>query len=309
MQKPHRAATFVGLAALTLSSVPVLAETNDSNPPAKGDKPKVDLSHFEIDDENPEGNLPTAEEANLAALKFGAMVIELGARIDAARGRGDWEQAVKYDRAWVRLAPQRASAYSALCRDAEQLGKRDDAIQACANAIQKEGVVVDDFARFVRLAINRPGGIDPVERQDAHNAIEHLQQDGASRSIGYQLQCELALKQKDDAALEQCSSGLAKLAPDDPKAITYAWSLAIRKRDFARARTLLEQAKNNEQMKAAVAQMETSTRELEAAPVESESALSSASKHSMVQWLVGLLVALAGVLYVARRIARGGSSA
>jgi tetratricopeptide (TPR) repeat protein len=308
MQNHHLAATFVGLAALTLSSAPVLAEANNAAAQAKGDKPKVDLSHFEIDDENPEGNLPTAEEANLVALKFGAMVIELGARIDAARGRGDWAQAVKYDRAWVKLAPQRANAYSALCRDAEQLGKRDDAIQACANAIQKEGVVVDDFVRFVRLATHRPGGIDPVELEDARNAIEHLQQDDASRSIGYQLQCALALKQKDDVALEQCSTGLAKLAPDDPKSITYAWSLAIRKHDLARARELVEQAQKNQQMQGAVAQMETSTRELEAAPVESESALSS-TKQPIVQWLIGLLAALVGAVYIARRIARAGSSA
>jgi tetratricopeptide (TPR) repeat protein len=296
----HLTGTFAGLAVLMLSAAHAHAESKDHEAKAPAGKPTVDFSHFVIDDDNPEGNLPTAEEANIAALKFGGMVMEFGARIDAARKRGD--------RALIQLNPQRANAYGGLCRDLEAAGQRDEALQACANAIQKDGVVVDDFVRFVRLVINRPGGTDPVELQDAQNSIQHLLQDDVSRSIGYQLQCELALKQKDDAALESCSAGLAKLAPDDPKAITYAWSLAIRKRDFERARTLVEQAKKNEQMKDAVAQMETSTRELEAAPVES-GALDGSTKQPMVQWLIGLLVALAGALYIARRITRAGSSA
>lgn len=306
-------AALVGLTAILLPSGSLHAEGGKAPPSSETTKaapakPPLDKSHFEVDDSNPEKNLPTAEEAARSPLDFANMLNDLGMRVDAARARGDFAQAAKYDRAYLRLAPQRAGAYGALCRDYEALGQRDDAVQACANALQKEGVTVDDFVRFVRLVANRQGGVDPTELDDAHNAIDHLKSEPASRLIGNQVQCELSLKQDDEAALSECAGALRELAPNDPKSITYGWTLAIKRRDFARAEELLSQAKQNPQMAQAVAQMEASTDDFKQQHRETSLSLRALLQSPILRWMLGLSALLAAGLLFARRLTRAGSS-
>lgn len=304
---------LVGLTAILVPSGSLYAE--DSKVPAAREPaqaapakpPPLEESLFKLNPENPEAHLPTAAEAARAPLWFANMLNDMGMEIDAARERGDFAQAAKYGRALVKVSPHRAIGYSGLCRDYEALGQRDDAVQACALAVQKEGVRVEDFVRFVRLVANRPGGVDPTELDDAHNAIGHLKSDPASRLLGNQVQCELSIKQKDDAALEQCSTALLELAPDEPKSITYAWTWAIKKRDFARAQELVERARANPQMAQAMTQMETSTRQYQEQNGESSS-LRAMFASPVVRWLLAISVVLALVFMFARRSPRTGSS-
>lgn len=325
MKNHPLSAALLGLTAVLLPSGPLQAEsgksTNDTKAAASGAataaraagesapaRPPLDMSKFEVDDKNPEANLPTADEAARAPLDFANLLNDIGMRIDAARERGDFAQAVKLDRAFVRLAPQRAAAYGALCRDNEALGQRDDALQACAVALQKPGVVVDDFVRFVRLVANRQGGLDTTEVADAQNAIEHLKSDPASRVAGNQAACELSLKQKDDAALASCSSALLELAPNDPRSITYAWTLAIKQQDFSRAEELVQRAKQNPQMAEAVAQLETSTQQFSEQQGGGGLSLRSLVASPIMRWLLGLSLLMAAALFFARRLTRTDSS-
>ncbi|MEY4508679.1 MAG: hypothetical protein RLZZ450_801 [Pseudomonadota bacterium] len=314
MKNQSLSVALVGLTAILVPSGSVHAEgskapaAREPAQAAPAKPPPLEESLFKLNPENPEAHLPTAAEAARAPLWFANMLNDMGAEIDAARARGDYAQSVKYERALVKVSPHRAIGYSGLCRDYEALGQRDDAIQACALAVQKEGVLVDDFVRFVRLVANRPGGVDPTELADAHNAIDHLKSDPASRILGNQVQCELSLKQNDEVALEQCSTALLELAPDDPKSITYAWTRAIKKRDFARAQELVNRAKANPQMAQAVPQMETSTREFQEQNGEASSSLRSMFSNPILRWLLGVLVVLALGFFFARRSPRAGSS-
>lgn len=294
------------LAAAPIASVQAAPRDKKKQESAKPAAEEVDLSHFEIDHENPSANLPTAKEAELRPLLFAAMIQDLGGGIEAARERGDFAQAVKYDQAWTVMAPQHAASFTALCSDLDALNRRDEALQGCANAIQKPGVTVSAFARFVRLVIKRPGGPDPVELEDARNAIDHLKSDEASRILGYQLQCELSLTIKDDVALEECASKLSELAPDAPQSITYAWSLALNKNDQTRAQELVAKAKQAGTMPPdAVATMEKAMLNRPAAQTSSRL---SGRTSQMLGWLLGVCAALLAMVFMARRFTRGDTS-
>ncbi len=294
---------YLAGASLALLMLPgsVMAETLKQSSP---EQPLLDRSHFQIDDEDPLSNLPTQEEANRAPIWFADMLNELGMRIEVARKRGDYEGAVKFDRAWAAVSGPHAGGYSALCSDLAQLERRDEAVQACGQALERNGVTQLDFARFVRLVLARPEGLDPTELEDARNAIEHLKSDASSRVLGYELQCELSLVLKDEASQQECSRELARLAPDSAGALTYAWSEALKKQDYLGARALIEKARQKGTMGAAVAMMENSTREF-----ESQASALPAAQASMWRWVLAVAAALVALYFVARRFGRETRSA
>jgi hypothetical protein len=80
----------------------------------------------------------------------------------------------------------------------------------------------------------------------------------------------------------------------------------MKKSDKAGALEIIEHAKQHAQMSEAVAQMEQGTRELAAGGGGASSL--AIRNHPMMRWLLGLLLALAGGVFIARRLTRAGSS-
>jgi hypothetical protein len=264
---------------------------------------KVDLSHFVVNEEDPESNLPTPEEAAGRPVAFAEMTMDVTRLGAQARARGEWAKAVKFDRVLVRFAREKALGFGFLCSDLEKLGQRDEALKVCGMALEKEGVRSEDFANFVRLVLSRHQGLDPVEVEDAKSAIAHLVAADSSRLLGYQLQCQLGLATKDDAALERCATELMKLAPQDRKSIGAAWSAALKKRDFTRAHELLASATGAGMSAEELAIMQDLTDEKEAEGSVLKS-LQLKAGHPMLRWLVGLIVAIVACTYAARKLAR-----
>jgi tetratricopeptide (TPR) repeat protein len=321
MQSKSTYLALLGLSALMCFRTPAHADSKHKAKPQKADEAlapeveeylrnvkryserEINLEHFEVKEEDPESNLPTPEEAAGRPAAFAKMIMRMSELGDQARARGDWTKAVKLDRAIVRFGSDKALPFSTLCHDYEKLGKRDEAVKSCALALEKQGVRTEDFARFVGLVLSRPEGLDPIEVEDAKAAIEHLKGADASRLAGYQLQCQLSVVTKDDTALEDCAAQLIKLAPQDRKSVGAAWSVAMKKHDFERAKQLLASAKTAGLSDAELAEMEelTEQKEAEGSLVKS---LLRRTNHAMMGWLLGLLVAVVAGVYASRKLVR-----
>ena len=72
--------------------------------------------------------------------------------------------------------------------------------------------------------------------------LEHLDKQPGMAIPAAHLRCQGAIKTNDEAALEACTTVLAKVAPDDPKTVVFQWSLAVMRGDRKQAATLLARA-------------------------------------------------------------------
>lgn len=244
--------SFVALVAICLIPKQALGQ-GASYPEPLGKK-------FVIDDNDPEAHLPTEEEAAKSPLEWGYLLMALDERAQIASERGDWNATLKYHRAAAKLVPDRAVSFGMLCKDYEMVGKRDEAVLACAKATTLPGTKVDYFVRFVHLVANRPGGVKDAEVEDALAAVEHLKSDKNTALTGFELECELSLQTRDESALERCSKELSKRAPKAPRTAMFGWALAIQQRKFERAHKLIDTAKRNGASTEVIAKMETATR-------------------------------------------------
>ena len=69
---------------------------------------------------------------------------ELIARAEAASQRGDHAAAVRYYRAVASAVPERAVAFSKLCKAHEALGEVQEAIRSCRKALGKGGAELEE---------------------------------------------------------------------------------------------------------------------------------------------------------------------
>jgi hypothetical protein len=271
-------------------------------------------THFKVDDTDPEAHLPSEEERVKRPLDVGYLLMDLDERAEASRTSGNWNAALKYHRAGAALMPDRAISFALVCQDYEKLSMRKEALEACGTALSLPGAKLEHFVRFVQLVTTRPGEPDATEVTDALLAIEHVKKQPGGRLAGFELQCELSVRTHDKAALRECSQEIARAAPGTPRAISFAWALAMEDRDFARAESVLAEAAKGAIDKQALAKMERALAQAkdpqtaaDALPGEPDDASSAGLSHPMVRWLIGLIALLLLGLGIGRRLVRGGS--
>lgn len=164
---------------------------------------------FLIDDHNPEASLPdeAQREAHPRALR--QLQHELTARGEIATSRGDHLAAARYYSALAQVVPDRALPYARLCHALEVLNEREGAIDACADALARDGVTVDDFAHYVRLILSKPGVLGAIDRRNVDAQIGLLSGLPGGSRVAAQLQCELGTRVGDPALLGWCTSAQA----------------------------------------------------------------------------------------------------
>ena len=215
-----------------------------------------------IDDANPAASVPTAKERDAEPLKFGYFLQELIDRAQRASMRGDHQAAARYYVALAKAVPDRATAFGKLCESLEAAGMRERARTACSEALAREGVRVEDFIRFVRLTLTKPGALTDAEVKEADAAVEHLTAQPGAELGGHHLACELATRLAGTDRLERCTAALVAAAPTDPKTVYFQWALAIRREDRAQARALVDRARAAGMAEAGVTKMSQATDEL-----------------------------------------------
>jgi tetratricopeptide (TPR) repeat protein len=279
------AASFGVAAAVFVMSPPVQAQVTALPPPgamAASPDPLRDDPVWKIDDDLPWSNIPGEGLRNRSPLQFGYWLQEIGDRGVKASKQGDHERALKYFKALTMAVPDSAVGYGKMCEECIALDNRDLAILACAGALVRENVVLRDYINYVHAILSKHGPLTAQDKAPLPKVIQHIREDSrGGESVASELECEIALKERDEAGLLKCSSTLAAAAPNNPKALTYAWALAMVRGRYIEAYQIVRSAKAKGMAPAGVQQMERET-------------LSSLSKSHVAVLLAGISVLLAG---------------
>jgi hypothetical protein len=176
--------------------------------------------HFVIDDHNPEASLPDEQQREAHPRALHQLVRELTARGEAATQHGDHLAAARYYSALAQVMPDRSLAYARLCHALDILGEREGAIDACADALARDGVTIDDFMHYVRLILGK-ASLGPVDRRNVDTQIAFLEGLPGGGPSAAQLRCELGTRVGDAALRGWCPSSAAT----DPVSRSYQWLL------------------------------------------------------------------------------------
>ena len=194
------------------------------------------------DDNNPEGSVPTVKDRNTNPLEFGYYLQDLLTRAEVETKRKDYPRVIKYYRALAAAIPEEAQGWSLLCEAYQTAGDRERALRACKYAIDRKGVQIKDYRRYVELLVAKPDALDADERTEINAVLGHLDQQPDAAVPTAHIRCEAAVKMNDAKALQACTSVLGTVAPDDRKTIVFQWSLAVLQGDPKEAAQLLARA-------------------------------------------------------------------
>jgi tetratricopeptide (TPR) repeat protein len=214
---------------------------------------------YVVNDQDPENHLPPMDEMQKNPMEWGYLLMTFDERAQIAIARNDWAQALKYHRAAAKMVPDRAVSFALVCKDYEMLGKREEALEACGEAVALPGARLEYFTSFVHLVANRKGGVDKGEAKDALEAIAHLKATESTKLAAYELQCDLGLQMRDDALLDECSRELLMRAPKEPRPTTFAWALALQRGDTELATKLIDDARRKGASQSTLTRMEKAT--------------------------------------------------
>jgi hypothetical protein len=195
-----------------------------------------------IDDAHPERSVPTPAQQIADPLKFADLLMELGARADAATARHDHPAAARYYVALAQAVPERSYAFDKLCEALEASGQRAEALEACGSALSRQGTTAADFTHFVKVLLAKEGPLTIAERKQAETVIAALDREPRAALIAARVRCNVAAHDHDLSALEACTARLVADAPFDPSTIGFQWALALEKNDHAGADALAARA-------------------------------------------------------------------
>ena len=223
---------------------------------------KDQLSQGPIDDADPEASVPSPEERDKAPLQFGYLIQDLAGRAEQAIKRGDHAAAARYFKALSKATPDSSYGPRKLCEELEAEGDIATAIMACRTAITLSGATAGDFARFVDLVLATRGPLPPLERKELEAVVAQVSKEPNLGALPAMLRCQVALRFEDQTALEACTTDLKKLAPDDPRTISFRWALALQKKDKSGALQLITKARDAGMSGDGLAMMEKATRQM-----------------------------------------------
>jgi hypothetical protein len=229
------------------------------DPSSRTPGPSGQLSNITIDDADPASSVPPLEELRKDPIEFAYLLMDLSAVADKAFAAKDFPRAARYYLAICKAAPEKAVGYRKLCASHAETGNLDGALDACRVALTRDGSQTLDHERFLRLLLRREGALSPAEVEEADRVFAHLGEQGVTDSVFTTLKCDFALRLEDERRLRECTTALAATAPDDPKTLTYQWSLAMLNKDAAAARGVIDRAKLVGVQPAAIARMGAST--------------------------------------------------
>ncbi|HEY0467571.1 MAG TPA: hypothetical protein VGC79_25395 [Polyangiaceae bacterium] len=217
------------------------------------------LGHFPINRDDPESLIPTIAERNADPLEFGYFLQDLSAEAFKAERKNDYRKAVKYWRASAKAVPDQAVAFSHACRAYQILEEREHALEYCSRALNLNGATSEDFLRWGELMVNSPLDLTKPEIEDIDAAIVHLRAQAGGTGPAAVIECQLGVKLEDEARLARCTSVLAKATPNDPHALTFQWSLAMKRRNYGEARSLIATMSKTPMPPAAIAELRAAT--------------------------------------------------
>jgi tetratricopeptide (TPR) repeat protein len=197
------------------------------------------LSQWRVDDKAPETKIPTEKERNASPLEFGYWLQDVALKGEMSSRHGDHAAAARYYKALAIAVPDRAIGYTKACAEYEAMGDLTQAIAECGAALQADGLVVKDYLNYVRLVLEKPGPIAQDDLKTLDDVIIHMREDPAGRGAADSVECSIATRTLNVAELAECTTALARTAPNDPQTISYQWALAMERHQYGEARALI----------------------------------------------------------------------
>ncbi len=243
----RKGAAIAAAAVAGLLAAPGLAHAEDALQSADPDQVAKELashhlSKWPVDDTNPEQHIPSVEERNAEPMQFGYWLQDLTAKGTIASRRGDHAGSARFYATLASVVSDRAVAFSKLCDEYEALGRLSEAINACGDAILRDGVLVKDYIHFVTLVLSEPGDLSAKQVDALGSVIKHMREDPAAAEIVDELECQVGTRTSNVAQLVECTAALAARSPDDAKTISYEWALEVERGHFDDALKVLDRA-------------------------------------------------------------------
>jgi hypothetical protein len=219
------------------------------------------LSKWKINDADPLKSVPTPEQRDSDPLNFGYHLMDLADKAQAAVDKGDFTQASKYWEATVLAVPEVAVGYRKTCNTAEQAQDMNRALRYCRAALARTGVELADYQHYAALLMSKPEPLNQEQLTDLQEISKHVRTLQGGSQLADSLDCEYSVRTADLKRLEECVTKLKAVAPDDPKTITYAWTLALGREKFDEARSLIDRARKTPMKPEGIQSMERATAE------------------------------------------------
>jgi hypothetical protein len=200
------------------------------------------LSKWPIDDAHPEAAIPPENERNADPLQFGYWLQDLTWKAERSSAHGDHAAAARYYHALAVAVPDRAVGFLKECEEHEALGHRDEAVEACGQALLRDGLTVHDYDHFVQLELGQPRPLTEKETAALAQVIAHMKEDPAGRDAAADVECQVGARTSNVAQLEACTTALAARGPEDARLVSYRWALAVAKGDRDEAAALIARA-------------------------------------------------------------------
>lgn len=259
------------------------------------------VSDLRIDEQNPEGNIPTEEQRNRNPVEFGYWLQDLAAMAQKASKRGDHLVAIKFFTAMAKAVPDRPVSYRRLCDEYNAAGMGDKAIEACGSVLLLKDITLDDYARYMTLIVTKPGNLSRREVDSLTGLVEHLKHEPSARDSYYEIECSVAVRVDNMAELQECVDGLSATAPAAPSTILYQWTLALKRGQYGEARKAIEHGKRISMSAQSIARMEQET---------DDTVAQHYRKYVTggIAMLLTLIAVGAGITLLRRRMATGSTS-
>jgi hypothetical protein len=219
------------------------------------------LSKWPVDDDHPEGHIPSEKDRNADPLEFGYWLQDVALKGEHASKLGKHDEAAKFYSVLAQVVPDRAVGFIKTCEEYEAAGEGEKAINACGEALLRDGLTVKDYTHFVHLILSKPGRLSDKETGALAQVLLHMKEDPAGRDFADDVECEIGTRTSNIAQLKECTAALASRAPDDPKTISYLWALAIQEGKYDVAEGLTERARSIGVAPNSVESMKLATRE------------------------------------------------
>jgi hypothetical protein len=168
-------------------------------------------SELEINLEEPEKSVPSAEIQNSKSVEFGYYLHDMLEGAQGAVQRRDHLTAAKFYLGLTRAVPSRAFAFGRLCEQYEALGERNAALAACRRAVTLEGATVADFERLVWLIANGPQPLSIAARAELTDIQEQVAAGKQTGPTGANVICQAAMALHGGDALDGCTAALAAM--------------------------------------------------------------------------------------------------
>jgi tetratricopeptide (TPR) repeat protein len=250
---------------------------------------------FPIDPRDPVGSVPSLEKANKSPLEFGYFLQDLAAEANNAEKKGEFGAAAKYWAALAKAVPDVALSYRRACQNFEKIGDLANAIDHCAVVLRLEDVHLDDFLVLERLYLAKPD-FGPADVAAIEVLVKHLQESkenqDRARVAAAHVSCELGLRLEDKKRVQTCTAALSKVAPTDPRTLSFLWSYAMMRNDYRAARAAITALKKTSMPPPAIDKLEKATAEKDVW-----------WRRPLTDWRYGLPLA-AGLVFVAVLLVR-----